>query len=97
MVEKYDITVTGGLKGATPKKVQKGKRQASLSWFYLGLVGQIGYTVAIPLVAGALLGTLADREIGIKPYGTLIGLGLGFIVSVVGFVRTIRDALARKM
>lgn len=95
MVQKYDITLSGGLKSAKPKKDQR--RRESHTWIYLGLVGQIGYTVAVPLVAGALGGVFIDKALGTRPIFTLIGLGIGGVVSVVGFARTIRDVLKKKL
>lgn len=85
MSEKYDITLREGLSGAKPRKVAKKRMNREGSWFYLGMVGQIGYTIAIPLVLGAFLGSLVGQ--------TLIGLGIGIIISVIGFVRIIKNLL----
>lgn len=85
MSEKYDITISEGLKGATPRKVAKKKKYRDGSLFYLGMVGQIGYTIAIPLVLGALIGKLFGQ--------TLIGLGIGTLISVIAFVRVIKNLL----
>ena len=93
MVEKYDITLSGGLSSAKPKKEVKRKTQSY--WWYMGLVGQIGYTIAIPLVAGVLVGAFIDRTIQTRPWATLAGLGLGSVISVLGFVRTIREAIKK--
>lgn len=85
MSEKYDITLSSGIKGAKPKKVAKERKYRGDSWLYLGMVGQIGYTIAIPLVAGALIGSLFGHA--------LVGLAIGTGISIVGFVRIIKDLL----
>jgi hypothetical protein len=88
MREQYDITVRGGIKGAVPKKLAKKRTYRGGYWFYMGMVGQIGYTIAIPLVAGVILGKLVGQ--------TLIGLAIGFILSVIGFIRVIREVLNKQ-
>lgn len=96
MLEKYDITLREGIKGARVR-VERKKQAKSLTWWYLGMVGQIGYTIAIPLAGGAVLGSVIDRALGTNPRGTLIGLGIGFVLSILGFVRVIRETLRKKV
>ena len=86
MVEKFDITLNGGLKSAVPKKKKRAREFGT--WMYLGMVGQIGYTVAIPLVVGALLGKFLGSAI--------IGLGIGTVISIIGFVRIIQEVSHKK-
>ncbi len=93
MVEKYDITLSGGLKSAKPK--QEKKRRGPDTWLYLGLAGQIGYTVAVPLVVGVLGGVFIDRAAHTRPWFTIIGLVIGMVLSVMGFIRTIREVLKK--
>lgn len=85
MTEKYDITLATGVKGARPRKIAKERHTREGYWFYLGFAGQIGYTIAIPVVLGALLGNRFGH--------TLIGLGFGIVVSIIGFTRIIRNLL----
>jgi hypothetical protein len=87
MKEKYDITLASGITGAKPKKVAKQRKYRGGYWFYLGMVGQIGYTIAIPLVLGVLIGKLFGQA--------LVGLGIGFIISVIGFIRIIREVMTK--
>lgn len=93
MVEKYDISLSGGIKSAKLKRSKK--RIDGDTWMYLGLVGQIGYTIAIPLVVGVLGGVFIDKELGTRPVVTLIGLALGAVVSVIGFTRTLKEVLQK--
>ena len=85
MAEKYDITITEGITGAKPKKAAKRTGNRGSSWFYISVVGQIGYTIAIPLALGAFVGSLLGNA--------LIGLGIGVVISIAGFVKIIKKLL----
>ena len=41
----------------------------------------------ITTVAGAVVGWLLDRWLGTKPWGTVVGLGLGFATAFVRIIR----------
>lgn len=88
MSEKYDITIARGITGAKRRKVGSREKHSEGYWFYLGFVGQIGYTIAIPLVAGAYIGSLFNRAI--------LGLCIGFALSVLGFIRIIKEVLKKR-
>lgn len=85
MREKYDITLASGMKGAKLKNVAKKNMNRDGSWFYLSMAGQIGYTVAIPLVIGTVVGSYFKHA--------LIGLVLGILISIAGFVRILKNLL----
>ena len=87
MVEQYDITLDHGLSGAKNRPPSQ-KKESDGTWYYLGLVGQIGYVVALPLAGGAILGSLEGS--------TLAGILIGFVVSVFGFIRIIQRVLEIK-
>lgn len=90
---KYDLYVDhAGDVGRTRRKKSE-KNPKTSSWYVLGTVGQIGYSVALPLVIGALVGSYIDRKIGSYPRGTLLGLGSGFVLSVISFYHVIRDII----
>lgn len=95
MVEQYDITLTDGFKGAKnrPKRRIKDSDDA---WYYLGLAGQIGYAIAIPVAGGAILGSLIDQKFGVYPKGTMTGLIIGLVVSITAFVRVIVQVLEKQ-
>lgn len=84
MVEQYDITVNTGFRGAK-KRPKREKNESDKTWYYLGLVGQIGYVVAIPIAGGAIIGSLVGH--------TFIGIFVGFVLSAVGFVRVIQKII----
>ena len=52
----------------------------------LRLMG-IGWYVAICIAGGTYGGFLLDRKLELSPLLTLLGLGLGIVVAVVGMVR----------
>lgn len=77
-------------------KQNKLKEGTQESWYYFGLVGTIGYTIALPLAGGALIGSFVDKRLLTYPTGTLLFLLLGFVVSLVGLYKTMKDILQKK-
>ncbi len=77
----------------SPREKKEPKKSAYSVWFYLGTFGNIGLTVAIPIVIGALIGVQIDTKYGSKPTATLIGIIIGFIISIVGFLRMIQKIM----
>ena len=61
----------------------------------LRLLG-IGWYVAVCIGGGTYGGFLLDRQLGWSPLLTLLGLGLGIAVAVIGMVRMILAALPAK-
>jgi predicted F0F1-ATPase subunit len=66
------------------------------TWYYLGFVGEIGYSISIPIAGGALLGTYIDRHWLTYPKATLILILVGSIISILGFIRVIQEIIKRK-
>jgi F0F1-type ATP synthase assembly protein I len=95
VVEQYDITLNTGFKGAK-SRTKRRSQESTDAWYYLGLAGQIGYVVAIPVAGGAILGSLVDKKFGFYPTGTALGLGIGLVLSIMGFVRVIQQVLQQK-
>lgn len=95
MVEQYDITLRSGFGGAKNRPPQK-KKDPDDAWYYLGLVGQIGYVIALPIAGGAILGSLVDQRFGVYPKGALTGITIGFLLSATGFVQVIRKILRKQ-
>lgn len=87
---KYNITLKDGFRGAKNRQAKK-KRRTDGAWYYLGLVGQIGYVIALPIAGGAIFGSYIDKQYGWYPKGTISGIVTGLAVSAVGFVRIIRQ------
>ncbi len=95
MVEQYDITLKEGFKGAKNRPKRRSK-ESDDAWYYLGLAGQIGYVIAIPVAGGAILGSLIDQKFGLYPKGTMIGLMSGLVLSITAFVRVIQRVLQKQ-
>ncbi len=95
VVEKYDITLSSGFDGAKKRRIQK-KTDSDTAWYYLGLVGQIGYVIALPIAGGAILGSLIDQKFGLYPKGALTGIAVGFGLSALGFVQVIQKILQKE-
>ena len=56
-------------------------------WGSLALMGQLGFTIAIPLALGAWGGSYLDGITGTRSLYLLLGLLLGLIVGVYGAYR----------
>ncbi len=56
-------------------------------WGSLALMGQLGFTIVIPLLLGTLLGNYLDSITHQKILFLLLGLLLGLIVGVYGAYR----------
>jgi LPXTG-motif cell wall-anchored protein len=53
----------------------------------------LGGMLAGAVVAGLVLGLLADHATGDSPTWTLVGLGLGILAGIAGFWIRVRDVL----
>ncbi len=56
-------------------------------WEALGLVGALGFIIAIPLALGSYLGNYLDGRTGHQPLFLLLGLLLGLIIGIYGAYR----------
>ena len=61
----------------------------------LGLATQIGMTVTVAVLGSLFLGLWVDRELGSSPWATLLSLGLGTLVAVMGCYRVVAPVVAR--
>jgi len=51
-----------GVEGMERRKLQAEKRKVRTVWLGLGMFGLVGWSVAVPAVAGAFLGAWIDRH-----------------------------------
>ncbi len=58
-----------------------------LVWTLMGLGWYIGLSIALPVLGGWWL----DGKVGTAPLFTLLGLGLGLVLALVGAYRTVRS------
>ncbi|MBU1180128.1 AtpZ/AtpI family protein [Patescibacteria group bacterium] len=59
------------------------KQQKSGLWQALSLAGQLGYTIAIPLVALALIGRFLDKKYNSSPWFLLAGILVSLIITSI--------------
>lgn len=75
----------------------KKKRIARAApWYYLGLIGEIGFAIAVPIVGGALVGVLIDRTWSTTPKATLSLLFVGVVVSFINLFKTVETITKSK-
>ncbi|MBI4065434.1 AtpZ/AtpI family protein [Candidatus Gottesmanbacteria bacterium] len=91
--ERFDIRIDEQGVGTRPRKDEKQNKNNLDSWYYLGVVGQIGFSIALPIAGGAILGSFIDRQMSIYPKATLGLLFFGVVVSCVTFYQTIKTIL----
>lgn len=65
------------------------KPPSAKDWAGLVLVGQLGLTVAIPILLGIGVGLFIDSKLRSSPIATLIGLLLGLAAGVYGAYRLV--------
>jgi F0F1-type ATP synthase assembly protein I len=53
----------------------------------------LGGMLADAVIAGLVLGLLADHAAGTSPTWTLVGIGLGIVFGIVGFYLRVRSVL----
>jgi len=93
--ERFDIVIQNQGVGTRPKKDPVKIRNSTESWYYLGVVGQIGFSIALPIAGGAILGSYIDKELNIYPKATMGLLFFGVVISLVTFYQTIKTVLKR--
>ncbi len=79
-----------------PEKKKSDPKGLGQTWYYLGYIGEIGFTIAIPIAGGAFIGTYIDQRWSTYPRATLSLLFVGVFLSMVSFIITIRDIINRK-
>lgn len=75
--KKIDRWITEVDKSLREKKDQKTRRETAR---ILSLAGNIGFSMSVPLVGGAILGSFLDKRFQTGPRLTLFFLFLGFII-----------------
>ena len=56
-------------------------KKSEKEWNAVGLAWELGYTIAVPIVALALLGRYLDKKMGTSPWILLFGILLSIAVS----------------
>jgi len=75
----------------------KKKKQDKFNFYYsISLVGQVGWTVAVPLIVFILIGVFLDKQFGTKPAFIFAGLGLGILVSFYSLYKLLKPFMSKK-
>ena len=78
------------------RKREEKKPAGSSIWYYVGFAGDFGFTIAAPIAGGAFAGMWLDERFSTYPKLTLSLLLFGVLVSIVGFIRIVKDLIKRK-
>ena len=91
---RYDLVVDASGTKVLPKKPrERPVRNNGLMWYYLSSIGEIGFSIAIPIVGGAIAGSVIDKKFNTYPSATLISLGIGVVLSFVTFIRAVLNVM----
>ncbi len=92
--DQFDLTLEEGKRVTVIRRVKKEKAGHAFSWYYyLGLVGHIGFAIAVPIAGGALLGGYIDQQWSSYPKATLSLLMVGIVLGITAFIRTLKDII----
>lgn len=61
--------------------MEKNDKKNQETWSTISLAWQLGYSIAIPLIALALLGRFLDKKFETSPWLLLVGIFLSLITS----------------
>jgi len=75
-------------------KKQQSERLKKSNWLSaLGLAWELGYTIAIPIVALGFGGAYADKKLGTTPLFILTGIALAMILTGFGIYRKVKKII----
>ncbi len=67
------------------------QKKKQLQFFGLGMATEIGYSIAVPVVLGALIGVWLDIRFQSKPKFTLSGIFTGIFLSFVNLYKIVQN------
>lgn len=91
--EKFVIAINEGVTTYSPKRKEAKDRGRKNTWYYLSLVGEIGFSIAIPITMGVLVGSYLDDVTGAYPKWTLGLMLAGVVLAALHLYRVIRILL----
>ncbi len=93
--EQFSLFVDHEGKIVRSTRYQRHTKKRENLWIYVGLVGDIGLTIAMPIALSVFVGGLLDHQFASYPRWTLGLLVAGSIISVVGFVQILKELIRR--
>lgn len=96
--EHFDVILEDVETGIRPRKIKvpEKKKSTGNGWQYASLAGEIGFDVALPMVAGLIGGVKIDERFGTKPTATLVLFGLGLLLSCASLIRIVREVMNKR-
>ncbi len=97
--EYYDVILDDVETGIRPRKLKpadKKKKRGSSGWEYVGLAGQIGFDIALPMVLGLVVGTKLDEVWGTRPKVALVLFSLGVVFGCASLLRIVKETVGRR-
>lgn len=73
--------------------MKKAEKEKSVFWQAVGLAFQFGYTIAVPLVALALVGRFLDKKLDSSPLLFLTGIVLSIITSSIVLLMKVKRVM----
>ncbi len=93
--EQFSLFVDHDGKIRRSARNQKNNKRRENVWIYVGLVGDIGLTVAMPMAIAVFAGGFLDQQYSTYPRYTLGLLVAGCFISIVGFVQILNVLIKR--
>lgn len=93
MGERYDLHVDTTNTRIMPRTQQKKQKRSIPAITYLGGAGELGFSIALPLVIFAAIGIWIDNTQHTKPIATLISLGVGLTVSIASVIKKVKEMI----
>lgn len=93
--ERFDVVIKADKTEIREKKIEREKHKDN-TWYYFGLVGEIGFAIAIPIAAGGIGGAYIDKIFGSTPRATILFLLVGIGVSFIGFFHVVEEVFHKR-
>ncbi|MFW6286483.1 MAG: AtpZ/AtpI family protein [Candidatus Sumerlaeota bacterium] len=65
------------------RKITGRREKGKSPWFWFGMMGTVGWSVAIPAVVGTLIGVWIDKRFGGTKSWALMGLAAGMTLGIL--------------
>ncbi len=96
--EYYDVILEDEEGNIRPRKTKPAdpKKIKDPGWRYVGLAGQIGFDIALPMVVGLLVGTKLDDVWGTRPKATLVLFFIGLVFGCTSLLRIVKEMSVKR-
>lgn len=93
--EQFDLVLDPKKTTVTPR-TGEADVDGQKAWRYVGIAGQMGFDIALPIVIGLIAGVELDKRWGTAPKAVLTLLGVGLFVSAMVLYQSIKDMMRNK-